>query len=68
MEESRRMVTLVFFSASILNYDFSCVLCSRIEKEALQMSLNLYYHSSKNFLSYGRLHTHHSHPMAIYML
>jgi hypothetical protein len=35
------MVTLVFLSASILNYDFSCVLCSRIEKEALQMSLEL---------------------------
>jgi hypothetical protein len=32
MEESQRMVTFMFLSASILNYHFLCVLCSHIEK------------------------------------
>jgi hypothetical protein len=30
MEESQRMVTIMLLSASILNYYFSCVLCSHI--------------------------------------
>jgi hypothetical protein len=68
MEESQRMVTLMLLSASILNYHFSCVLCSHIEKEALQMSLKFCHHSLKKFLSYGRLHTHHFYTMEIYML
>jgi hypothetical protein len=46
----------------------SCVLCSHIEKEALQMSLKLCHLSLKKFLSYGRLHIHHLYTMAIYML
>jgi hypothetical protein len=40
MEESQRMVTIMPLSASILNYHFLCVLCSHIEKKALQMFLN----------------------------
>jgi hypothetical protein len=62
------MVTVMLLSASILNYHFSCVLCSHIEKEALQMSLKLCHHSLKKFLSYGRLHIHHLYTIAIYML
>jgi hypothetical protein len=56
MEESQRMVTFMLLSASILNYHFLCVLCSHIEKEALQMSFKLCHDSLKKFLSYGRLH------------
>jgi hypothetical protein len=66
IEESQRMVTSMHLSASILNYHLLCVVTQNCV--ALQMSSNLYYHSLKNFLSYGRLHTHHFHTMAIYML
>jgi hypothetical protein len=37
MEESQRMVTIMFSNASISSYHFLCDLCSYIEKEALKI-------------------------------
>jgi hypothetical protein len=68
MEESQRMVTIMFLSANILNYHFLCVLCSHIEKENTSNVLKICHHSLKKFLSYGRLYIHHFYIMAIYML
>jgi hypothetical protein len=45
MEESQRMVTIMFLSASILNYHFLCVLCSHIEKESTSNVFKLCHHS-----------------------
>ena len=68
MEESQRMVTFIFLSASILNYHFLCVLCSHIEKESTSNVFKLCHHSLKKFLSYGRLHIHSFYTLEIYML
>jgi hypothetical protein len=58
----------MFLSASILNYYFSCVLCSHIEKESTSNIFKLCHHSLKKFLSCGRLYIHHFYIMAIYMI
>jgi hypothetical protein len=60
------MVTIMLLSAGILNYHFLCVLCCHIEKGSTPNVFKLCHHSLKKFLSYGRLHIHHT--MAIYML
>jgi hypothetical protein len=47
------MVTIMFLSASILNYHFLCVLCSHIEKESTSnVFFKLCHHSLKKFLSH----------------
>jgi hypothetical protein len=68
MEESQRMVTIIFSSASILDYHFLCVLCSHIEKESTSNVFKLCHHSLKKFLLYGRLSIHLFYNMTIYML